>query len=87
MGTRFYSSSLLLVWDFLMVQRFLNYDAIESFPVSFVSEERYLGDFFLTQAENNQCLHISLAHWLTFILLFSIHRTQCLLCMFLRMTE
>lgn len=32
-----------------------NFDATESSAVSFISEERYLGDFFLTETENNQC--------------------------------
>lgn len=80
------SPSLLCCWFgiFLWCSVYLNLYAIESFAVSSVREECYLGDFFLTLTENNQYLHISLARWLTFILLFSIHRTRCLLYMFLR---
>lgn len=67
------SPALLCCWFeiFLWCSVYWNFYAIESFAVSSVREECYLGDFFLTLTENNQCLHISLCRRLTFILLFS----------------
>lgn len=84
-GREHHSLCFLCCWFGICLQRLLKFCCHRELCCQFC--QRRNATCVTSQIENNQCLHISPACRLPFILLLSIHRTHCHLHVFLKMTK